>query len=274
MISPADINPEQQEAIMFQTSGHIKSIGVWAVCFLFVIGGALSAEEGPRIKFDSEKFDFGKVEQGKVLNHVFKYTNVGDATLIIDSVRTTCGCTAALVSGKRLNPGKNGVIKVSFDTTGYGGDTSKYIFVESNDPEAPQKQLTISAAINVPPSPQIELDNYTVELGLILDTDGIETTTKITNTGELELTLEMNHRDAKFFLEDKKASFPISIAAGKSAEVTIKLPPHQRSGMLREYIMIRSNDQRRPSLSLYMSGYAVSKAELKELFKKYEDIIR
>jgi hypothetical protein len=265
---------KRQETEMCRIPVHTKFVVIWAAVFFFVLAGTISAVEGPRIQFDSENFDFGNVKQGKVVNHAFKYTNVGDETLIIRGVRTTCGCTAAIVSGKRIDPGKDGLIKVSFDTTGYGGRTTKYIFVESNDPNAPQKQLSVSAAIDVPPAPQLELDSYTVDLGLVLDTEKIETVTEITNIGELELTVELNHKDAEFFQGDKKASFPIRIPSGKSAEVSIRLPARQRSGLLREYIMIRSNDPRRPSLSLYLSGYAVSKSELKELFKKYEDIIK
>lgn len=254
--------------------GRQRSVLLSAGVLIFAAALALPAEQGPRIQFESETHNFGKVMQGKILNHAFKYTNAGDSALVIQGVRTTCGCTVALVSGKRLNPGKNGVIKVSFDTTGYGGDTSKYIYVETNDPQSPQVQLTIVAAVDVPPSPQIELDSYTIDLGLMLSSEGIERAVKITNTGELELTVEMDHRDAEFFRGGEKASFPFGIAAGKSVEVTIKLPPRQTSGLLREYILIRSNDQRRSSLSLYLSGYAVSQSELKELFKKYENIIK
>jgi len=266
----------RQEAIMLRKKGLDSWAAVLAAIFVFVLTGVLLAENGPKIKFDSESHNFGKVEQGKVLNHVFKYSNEGDATLVINNVRTTCGCTAALVSGKKLNPGKNGVIKVSFDTTGYGGNTSKYIYVETNDTETPLKQLTISASIDVPPAPQLELDSYTIDVGLVLESEGIEWTTKITNSGELELTVEMSNTsgDAEFFQGSGKATFPLRLAAGKSTELTIKIPPRQKTGSLREYIMVKSNDQRRPSLSLYMTGYAISVSKLKELFQKYEDIIK
>jgi hypothetical protein len=48
----------------------------------------------------------------------------------------------------------------------------------------------------------------------------------------------------------------------------------RRTGLLREYVMIKSNDKRRPTLSLYLSGYSVTTKQLKELFKKYESVLK
>ncbi len=242
------------------------------LCLVFVV--SLVAKDTAKIKFVKEKHDFGKVEEGKVLTYSFKFKNVGDAPLTIKNVTTTCGCTAAVVKGKKLAPGKEGEIKITFNTTGYGGNVDKYIYVDTNDPAAPQKQLTVSAAIDVPPAPLIELDNYTLDLGLILDTESIETQTKIKNSGELELLVEFVHKDAQFYQGDKQVKSRISVAAGKSVDITIKMPARERTGLLREYVMIKSNDKRRPTLSLYLSGYSVTTKQLKELFKKYESVLK
>jgi len=242
------------------------------LCLVFVV--SLAAKDTAKIKFVKEKHDFGNVEQGKVLKYSFKFSNVGDAPLNIKNVRTACGCTAAVVKGKKLNPGKEGEIKVTFNTTGYGGNVAKYIYVETNDPSAPQKQLTVSAAIDVPPAPRIELDNYTLDLGLILDIDSIETQAKIKNSGELELLVEFAHKDAQFYQGDKQVKSRISVAAGKSVDITVKMPAREKTGLLREYVMIKSNDKRRPTLSLYLSGYSVTTKQLKELFEKYERVLK
>ncbi len=132
----------------------------------------------------------------------------------------------------------------------------------------------MSAAIDVPPAPRIELDNYTLDLGLILDTESIETQTKIKNSGELELLVEFAHKDAQFYQGNKQVKSKISVAAGKSIDITIKMSARGRTGLLREYVMIKSNDKRRPTLSLYLSGYSVTKKQLKELFKKYESVLK
>ena len=78
------------------------------IVVILVTTGVLSAYKGPRIQFDKEVWDFGKTKQGKILNHVFKFRNTGDTTLLIKNVRTSCGCAAALVSDKEIPPNKNG----------------------------------------------------------------------------------------------------------------------------------------------------------------------
>ena len=48
---------------------------------------APASKPQPEIRFDSLKHDFGVVEDGVVLKHVFQFRNVGQATLIIHSVK-------------------------------------------------------------------------------------------------------------------------------------------------------------------------------------------
>jgi hypothetical protein len=244
-----------------------------ALFFFLISISTLLGEKAPKIIFKHESWDFGRVDQGKVLTHVFPFGNDGDDTLRIKRVRTSCGCTAALVSEDKVLPGKTGEIKVDFNTQGYEGEVSKYVYVETNDPQNPKKQLTVTARINVPPRPRIDLDRYSIDIGLILDTEEIRAKTKIKNRGELELKVDCSHQDATFYREGKEISFPLRIPAGKEEEVEIKIPPRKKSGLIREYVLIKSNDPYRGTLSLYLSGYVVNKRQLKELFAKYRDII-
>jgi len=45
----------------------------------------LALENAPSIAFESSTKDFGKITQGQVLKHVFKFTNKGTGTLEIHS---------------------------------------------------------------------------------------------------------------------------------------------------------------------------------------------
>lgn len=262
-----------EKAMNQHSKKHKTKISLGVIGGILLIACFLLAENGARIKFNEESWDLGRVKQGKILTHVFVFQNVGDAPLVIKKVYTSCGCTAALVSNKNIAPGKRGEIKATFNTQGYEGDVSKYVYVESNDSEQPRVQLTVSASIDVPPRPKIDLDHYSVDLGLILETEPIQTQARIRNKGELELQVELSHRDASFFLGKKKITFPVKIASRKEVVIGIKISPQKRKGMIREYILLKSNDPMRPNLSLYISGYIVTKEQLKELFKKYKDIL-
>lgn len=46
----------------------------------------LLGQNGPRIQFDHELFDFGEISRGETAEHVFKFVNVGEDTLRIINV--------------------------------------------------------------------------------------------------------------------------------------------------------------------------------------------
>lgn len=93
------------------------------------------------------EFYFGNVNEGKIVSHVFKLLNKGNATLEVKEVKTSCGCTAALVSDKRIEPGKDGTLKVDLDTKNRSGKLSRTVTIISNDPNEPQKVIVLSADI-------------------------------------------------------------------------------------------------------------------------------
>ncbi len=101
----------------------------------------------PRIEFDATVGDAGSLWEGDKAEHIFKFKNTGEATLVIEKVRTSCGCTAALVSNKNVEPGGEGEIKASFNTKRYKGNQNKKIFVSTNDPENKSIELQLKVKI-------------------------------------------------------------------------------------------------------------------------------
>ncbi len=101
----------------------------------------------PAIYFQETKYDFGKVLEGNIVEHTFTFSNNGKSTLKIKDVKTSCGCTAALVSSEKIEPGESGTIKVELDTKNRKGMLSRTITVQSNDPRDPTKVLTVYADI-------------------------------------------------------------------------------------------------------------------------------
>lgn len=112
-----------------------------------VVSPGGSGNNSPVIYFPETQHDFGKVNEGEKVNYTFRFTNKGTSELIIKDVRSSCGCTAALLSSDTLKPGQEGTIKVEFNTQNRSGKNSKTITVQSNDPKDPAKILTIYADI-------------------------------------------------------------------------------------------------------------------------------
>ncbi|WP_421938887.1 DUF1573 domain-containing protein [Pedobacter sp.] len=91
--------------------------------------------DAPVIVFERDIFDFGKIVQGESVQHEFKLKNTGKSPLIVSNATATCGCTVPQVPGEPILPGKEGVIKVIFNSEGKMGMQDKVITVTSNASE-------------------------------------------------------------------------------------------------------------------------------------------
>jgi hypothetical protein len=92
-------------------------------------------------------YDFGDVYRGQKVTHQFTLRNAGNDTLRISQVSASCGCTAAMASTDVVPPQGRADINATFNSEGYGGRVSKYIFVTSNDPVSPTQQLVITGNV-------------------------------------------------------------------------------------------------------------------------------
>ena len=103
--------------------------------------------KGAKIEFSELEFDFGKIKEGDIVEHVFNFTNIGSDTLKIAQVRASCGCTATLLSANHIPPKGTGEIKTTFKSKGRAGKQKKTLTVFSNDAESPAKKLVFRADI-------------------------------------------------------------------------------------------------------------------------------
>lgn len=245
---------------------------VYAAAFLFASGAAVAAKKA-RAVFKETAHNFGKVKQGEVLVHEFVFKNEGDEPLVVERVETTCGCTAALLSEQKIDPGKEGRVKTTFDTRGYSGRLTRYIILVSNDAEKRRRELALTVDIEVPPSARIDLDTYNIDLGLSLEGESPTVKVRVKSVGERELQVDMSHEEISFFSGGKPLSFPLRIPAGNSREVELRFAPQTRTGSLRDYVLIKSNDPIRSTWSVYVSRYVVTRKELKDLFERYRSVL-
>lgn len=91
-------------------------------------------KKAPRFQFvGGETHDFGTLKEGPEATYVFKFKNVGKQPLIITNASASCGCTVPVYEKSPVLPGKMGEIKVTFNTTGKGGQPfNKTIYITSN----------------------------------------------------------------------------------------------------------------------------------------------
>lgn len=111
------------------------------IAILFTL--SLNAGGGKaKIVFDSTRYDFGYIQEDKgKVTHSFKFTNDGDAPLIIIYTRSTCGCTASHFTKEPVAPAGTGSIDVTFDPEGRPGTFRKEIKVYTNARKASIKLI-------------------------------------------------------------------------------------------------------------------------------------
>ena len=107
-------------------------------------------KNAPSIKFDERVFNFGKINQGEKVEHVFKYKNVGKSDLIIHKTRASCGCTAINMNKTIIKKGEEASIKVVFNSRGKRNQQNKTITIISNDPKHSSTVLKVTGFVNVP----------------------------------------------------------------------------------------------------------------------------
>ena len=101
----------------------------------------------PTIFFKNPDFNFGQIYKGQKVEHIYKFENRGKDTLKIKNVKTSCGCTAAILTNKTIQSGETGEIKATFSSGSVVGNVNKSITVTSNDPDTQKYRLTISGEI-------------------------------------------------------------------------------------------------------------------------------
>lgn len=114
---------------------------------LYLVLAAVDASAEPQVKFDNTVFDFGVLIQGATAQHSFGLKNTGRDPLEIESVTTSCGCTAALPTERRVRPGGRSQIDVTYDSRGKMGETHKVVRVATNDPKEPVVHLVVRGLV-------------------------------------------------------------------------------------------------------------------------------
>jgi hypothetical protein len=104
-----------------------------------------TTEKVGEFSFVSEEIDYGKIDQHTDGVRVFKYTNSGEAPIVITNATGSCGCTVPTYSKNVILPGEIGEIKVKYATDRIGAFT-KTVTLASNASES-SKVLKIKGEV-------------------------------------------------------------------------------------------------------------------------------
>ena len=107
-------------------------------------------KDGAKLEFEKEVHDYGTIENGANGECTFKFTNTGNAPLIISNAKGSCGCTVPSWPKEPIAPGASSEITVKYDTKRPGA-INKSVTITSNAVNSPTKVIRIKG--NVKPKP-------------------------------------------------------------------------------------------------------------------------
>lgn len=214
----------------------------------------------PHITVDNEHYDFGVLENGEEGEHSFVISNDGGSNLQIELLEISCKCTSAdLAEGRKVDikPGDNFEVKLSWHANSNTGQFRQAAKLATNDPRRPQLHLIVTGkvvkgVVVTPPffhlvgmstgqayEGEIQIHSYRSK---DFQVSGYE----LTGGTKPEL-FDISHEP----VEVDQEKYPGVLAAVK---LKLKIKPGLPIGTVSQPLLVRTNDVRKPELSLVIAG--------------------
>lgn len=108
----------------------MKKVLFIAAAFILSAGAmAQSSKPDDVAKFNTDKYDFGKVKQAVPAIYYFEITNKSAKPIVIEGAHSTCGCTVPEFPKEPILPGKTAKVKVEYNAV-QGGRFDKPVYVK------------------------------------------------------------------------------------------------------------------------------------------------
>ena len=220
----------------------------FGVLTTFVLGiRPLDLTKAPKISFDDRIYDFGVVEPEDKPQHYFTFKNTGQADLVISKVKSSCGCTAALLSEERIPPGELGRIEIKFDPRGRRGKQQKTVSVHSNAENESVIQLTIQGVVKA----SVEVVPEQIFFSSVNNQEVYEKRIRVLGAGDGKLEITHVETSSPFLSGEISPPQPGEVI---TYEVKILLHPGAPVGKLEETLTIHTNNEARPHLNVSIEG--------------------
>lgn len=214
---------------------------------LVVSSPSPAAKGGPHIVFPELTYDFGTVEQGEEVVHLFRFTNQGNQDLRIDGIKTSCGCTAAVVSSDILPPGQEGTISATFDTVHFAGEKVKTLTVYSNDPHQPVATLTLQGDVVV----EVTAEPAQLYLGRIRRGEEVVQTIEVLYDASKSIVVtKVENANPAIHIRTEE----IEKDASKGQKLTVTLDKTAALGRLNDEITVTTTSEKIPVLHIPVFG--------------------
>jgi hypothetical protein len=209
--------------------------------------------QGPAPRLDAGELEhnFGRAIEGEKLTHTFKLKSSGQADLIINSAKPTCGCTVAKLEvikadgarevykfGDLLPPGTELSLEAQLDTKNKTSQASSKINVYCNDP----RQI-VTLGLNAMVDTYFAITPNAIQFGDLSVADTQERTFEVAGkkAGGFKLSLEDKPKPDGMQIQLTPIE-PDGEGKANRWKVTVTLGPGAREGNLGYPINLRSDE--------------------------------
>ncbi len=104
---------------------------------------------GPIMTLESMVVDYGTIVQNADPLRILKFTNTGDAPLVIQNARGSCGCTVPTWPKKPIMPGETSELEIRYATNRVG-HFSKTVTLTTNEMDGEPHVVKVTGMVNKP----------------------------------------------------------------------------------------------------------------------------
>jgi len=214
---------------------------------LLLLFSATFAFAAPALIVEGLQYDFGEIAQGAEISHTFRFHNAGDQILNISRLRSSCGCTAALLTTRKLVPGSMGELQLKFNSQGFRGDVQKMVTFETDDPNHSAVTFSLRGKVKA----ELFLQPERINWGVVKKGVGLHAEIFIINDSAQSITLQEPEVTTNGIIAELS---PLIIAAGERAHLKVSAEFPAEKKRLAGYIIINSDFDHLPQLRIPVSA--------------------
>ncbi|MEA3545564.1 MAG: DUF1573 domain-containing protein [Thermodesulfobacteriota bacterium] len=217
------------------------------MAFFLLLSFSCPVFAAPSLVVEHLTHDFGEIIQGVEASHVFRFHNAGDQVLELGRLRSSCGCTVALLTARRLMPGDMGELQLVFSSEGFRGAVQKTVTFETNDPR--HRVVTFSLRGKV--KAELFLQPQRINWGVVKKNSPLQAELEIVNDSARTITLQ-NPQVTSAGIEAVLSA--LIMAPGERVQLKVSAEFMTGKKRLAGYILIKSDFPNLPQLKVPVSA--------------------
>jgi hypothetical protein len=218
-----------------------------------ISGTSAQAQSWADGMFSELNHNWGPVARGATVRYPFRMTNTTNEPITITGLRPSCGCTSGASDKSVVVPGDSAVIEARMDTTNFVGHKATILFVSLVSASGRQAEVRLAVSSDI--QSDIVLNPGTIDFGYVVAGQEVTRTVRIDRVGMPEWRATKMASSVKGI--DAKLAELARTSTGVSYELTVSLRKDAPEGVVRNDLLIYTNDPNNPAIPVLMTAQVV-----------------